>query len=94
MELAKPVWTSLGQSGDATDLNPEVGISLAVGPSQFDAKDRDKERLQAILTLTFVAPGNLEVACVSQSVHRLLPESWGRQGLQRHCHVMVRDPEA
>lgn len=37
---------------------------------RFDAKDRD-EVLEAILTLTFVAPSGEEVACVSQMVQTL-----------------------
>lgn len=34
-EPAKLVWPSLGQGGGATDLYPEVRVSLAVGPSQI-----------------------------------------------------------
>lgn len=60
MEPVKPVWISLGGGGGATDLYSEVRVSLAISQARFgDAKDRDKEGLETILTLTFVAPGDL-----------------------------------
>lgn len=72
VEPVKPVWISLGGGEGATGLYPEVRVSLAIGHTRFgDAKDRDKEGLETIFTLAFVAPGDLEVACVSQIVQTL-----------------------
>lgn len=36
------MWTGLGQGGSATDLYPELRVSLAVGQARYDAKDRDR----------------------------------------------------
>lgn len=82
VEPVKPVWISLGGSGGATDLYPEVRVSLAISQARFcEAKDRDKEGLETILTLTFIAPGDLEVACVSQIVQTLTLPRQVSQGL-------------
>lgn len=57
-EPVKAMWTSLGGDGGAAGLYPEAQSVWSWGQARSDAKDPDKEGLEAFLTLTFAAPGD------------------------------------